>query len=115
MKLAYEYETYPQITVPRGFLPDDKRAQACWFFYLMAQSAKESVGDGPSTQIIYDDELWMDKRYEQQARSVATIYQLESPSEFMKFWKYVEQQARDLGLPAPALEYMRPMIGKIIL
>jgi hypothetical protein len=114
VKVNYQYEIYTQLTHPKGHLPNDKRAQACWFFYLMAQSAKEAVGEGASTQIIYEGELWMDKRYEQQARSVAQIYQLESPSEFMKFWSFVILQAKALGLPAPAEEYMRPMIGKLI-
>lgn len=114
MKLHYNFETYPQLTHPNGFLPDDKRAQACWFFYLMAQSAKETVGDGPESQIILEEDMWMDTHYENQARSVAAIYQLESPDEFLKFFKFVEKQAIALSLPRPDPRYMRPLRKRII-
>lgn len=109
VKIKFQYPVYPDLTYPNGFLPDDKRAQACWYFYTIAQHAKETVGEGPESQIILEGELWMDKRYEQQARTVATMYQLESPDEMFKFWNQVQMQALSLGLPQPAPEYMRPL------
>lgn len=109
MKINFQYPVYPDLTHPNGLLPNDKRAQACWYFYTIAQHSFETVGDGPESQIILEGELWMDKRYEQQARTVATMYQLESPDEMFKFWRFVEQQAQALGLPKPAPEYMRPL------
>lgn len=70
---------------------------------------KEIVGDSIEDQIITDESEWMDKRYESLARTVAMIYGLPSPDEFMKFWPYVVKEAQWLGLPIPAEEYMRPL------
>lgn len=115
MKVQLTYFEYPQLTYPNGHLPRDKRAQACWYFYTLAQKVKENVGDSTEDQIILEGELWMDHNYEQIARSVATLYQLESPAEFMKFWSYVARVAEEYHLPPPADEYMRPMKGRLIL
>lgn len=104
-KLNLTYFIYPALTL----LPRDKRAYACWYFYTIAQKAKANIGDSIDDQILYEGNLWMDKRYEQQARAVATLYQLESPDEFAKFWNCVKDQAIELGLPEPSPEYMRPL------
>jgi len=108
-KINFHYSVFPDLTHPKGFLPDDKRAQACWYFYTIAHQTKVIVGDSIDDQIILEEDLWMDKRYERQARTVAMMYQLDSPEEMFKFWDYVKQQARSLGLPDPAPEYMRPL------
>ena len=108
-QIKFEYHTYPGITHPNGWLPRDKRAQACWFFYLSAQATKEIVGTGTESQIILEGDLWMDPRYEQIARTVALIYGIDSPDEMFKFWPYVIKQAAELGLPIPSEEYMRPL------
>lgn len=107
MRINFEYHVYPEHTVPRGALPNERGAQACWFFYTRAQQMKEAVGESTADQILLEGELWMDKRYEQLARSVALMYQLESPDEFAKFWQYVKQEAWVCGLPIPADEYTR--------
>lgn len=107
MRINFQYHVFPSHTVPRGALPTDKRAQACWFFYTRAQQMKETVGDSTEDQILLEGELWMDKRYVELARSVALIYGLESPDEFAKFWNYVKQEAWVCGLPIPADEYTR--------
>lgn len=108
-KVTFSPHTYPDLTHPNGHLPNDMRAQACWFFYLCAQLAKETIGDSTEHQVILEGDLWMDKRYEQQARTTAMIYGLESPEEFMKFWPYVKAEAKACGLPEPSPEYMRPL------
>lgn len=108
-RIKFTYPVYPELTHPRGYLPDDKRAQACWYFYTIAQLSKELVGESTEDQIILEDDRWMDSHYVQQARSVAMMYQLESPDEMLKFWDYVALQAKELGLPAPSPKYMRPL------
>lgn len=108
-RITFHYEVYPDHTEPKGFLPDDKRAQACWFFYTRAQITKEIVGDSIDDQIITDDSEWMDARYESIARTVAMMYGLPSPDEFMKFWPYVIKEAARHGLPIPSESYMRPL------
>jgi hypothetical protein len=114
MRIAFQYHTYPSHTVPYGALPDEKGAQACWFFYTRAQAMKEKVGDSTEDQILLEGELWMDKRYVELARSVALVYGLDSPDEFAKFWQYVQQEAYVCGLPTPAQEYMRLAPGIVI-
>jgi len=102
--------TFPDLTHPKGALPDDLRAQACWYFYTLAQKQKESVGDSIDDQFgLLEDDLWMDKRYVQTAKTVALMYNLESPDEFLKFFEFVRMEAASRGLPEPAPEYMRPL------
>jgi len=113
-KLQLQYFTFPSLTQPHGVLPRDKRAQACWYFYTIAQHAKEKIGDSTEDQIILEGERWMDTRYEQQALSVAQLYQLESPSEFAKFWPEVKKQAELLGYPTPHHSYTNIMRGRLI-
>lgn len=107
VKLHLNPFIYPDLTRPNGALPKDMRAQACWYFYTIAETARVKVGKGPSTQIILEDELWLETHYVEQAKSVATLYGLESPDEFAKFWPYVMTQARVLGLNPPHEDYMK--------
>lgn len=108
--MQLNYPVYPDLTHPKGFLPDDKRAQACWYFYTLAQQLKERLGTSVDDQFgILEGNKWMDPHYAQLARSVARIYALESPDEFAKFWRYVKQQAESLGYPTPAAVYMNPL------
>lgn len=110
MTLKLNYAIYPDLTHPKGFLPDDKRAQACWYFYTLAQQLKERLGDSIDDQFgILEGNPWMDPHYAQLARSVAMIYQLESPDEFAKFWHYVKLQADSMGYPEPHPVYMNPL------
>lgn len=99
---------YPNLTKPHGALSSDSRSQACWYFYSLAHKVYEMVGKSIEDQFgVLDDELWMDKRYVQIARSVAMQYGLESPDEFAKAWDEVRLQAIIMGLPAPRDEYTR--------
>jgi hypothetical protein len=118
MELRFTYFTYPQLVIGQenGCLPNDKRAFACWYFYTLAQQVFEKVGDGfaESQFAVLEGDLWMDRRYEQQARSVALLYQLDSPDEFAKFWPYVREQAKVLGLPEPHDDYTKNLRKFII-
>jgi len=107
---------FPDLTMPNGPLSPDMRAQACWYFYTLAQKLKEMVGDSTEDQAfrLTDDEPWMDKRYEQIALSVTQMYGLESPSEFAKAWDQVRKCAKMYRLPAPAPEYTNLVRGKLI-
>lgn len=110
-QLKLQYFTYPSLTTQAGgFLPNEKGAFACWYFYTLAQKVKANVGDTIEDQFaLYDENEWMNKRYEQQARAVAQLYQLESPDEFLRFFPYVAKQAALMGYPEPAPEYTRPL------
>lgn len=110
MKIALRYPVYPDLTHPRGELPNDKRAMACWYFYTLAQQLHERLGKSTEDQFgLLDGDQWMDPQYEQIARSVAKLYQLESPDEFAKFWSYVEKQAWRMGYPKPHWSYKSPL------
>lgn len=106
--------TFPDHSFPKGFLPTDLRAQACWYYYLLAQKHKEAVGKGPESQIILAHELWLDHHYVQQKRSIANMYGLESPDEMDKFWGYVAAEAARCGLPEPHHSYMKAAPGVVL-
>lgn len=113
--IKYEYPIFPDLTIPKGPLPPDKRAQACWYYYVLAQKVFEKVGDSIDNQFaLYEEDMWMDKRYRSIAKSIALLYQLESPDEFAKFWEYVKRGAEQLRLPTPKEEYMKPCPRDII-
>lgn len=104
---------FPMLTFPSGHLPSDMRAQACWYFYVLAEEARRAIGHDTESQFgLLDENLWMDLRYESQAKAVATLYGLESPSEFAKFWPHVKRQASSMGYPKPADEYVRLKAGR---
>jgi len=106
---------FPDLTRPRGFLSPDMRSQACWYFYTLAQKMRETVGLSLEDQRfrLLDDDLWMETRYEQLARSVALMYGLESPDEFAKAWDEVRDEARACKLPAPHDTYTR-LVPRVI-
>jgi hypothetical protein len=109
-KIHFRYPVYPDLTTPKGELPRDKRAQACWYFYTLAQNLYERLGKSTEDQFgLLETDLWMNPMYEQQARAVAQLYGLESPDEFGKFWSYVERQAKKMGLPQPKFVYKSPI------
>jgi hypothetical protein len=114
MKISFTYPTFPDHTIPVGALPREKGAQACFYFYLLAQKQKELVGDSTEDQILLEGELWMDTKYVQTARTVALIYGLESPDEFAKFWKFVKQEAWVCELPIPHDSYTKLAPGVIV-
>lgn len=110
-KLTLTPPVFPDHTHPHGHLSKDMRSQACWYFYLLAQKMLERVGgvmDEKESQFgLLDIYPWQKTHYAQLARTVATLYQLESPSEFAKAWDEVEREASSSGLPAPRDEYRR--------
>lgn len=109
LTIRYTPILFPDHTSPDGALSKDMRAQACWYFYLQAQKMKEVVGDDLEDQRfrLLDGELWMDTHYQQLAKTVALMYQLESPDEFAKAWDEVREEAAACGLPEPHDSYTR--------
>jgi hypothetical protein len=110
LKIQIEFFTFPDHTKPAGLLPHDKGAQACWYFYVLAQKQKEKVGESIDDQFgLLEGDMWMDKRYEQTARTVAMLYQLESPDDFLKYFDVVAQEAQRCDLPIPTADYTKPL------
>lgn len=99
---------FPGHTKPNGALSQDARAQACWYFYVLAQKQRELVGDSIDDQFgLLEEHEWMDTRYVQTAKTVAMLYGLESPDEFAKAWDEVRAEAESCGLPEPHPSYTR--------
>lgn len=108
MKVQFSRFKFPDHTKPQGFLSSDWRAQACWYFYLLAQKQRETIGDSTEDQFgLLEGNLWMNLEYEQTARTVALIYGLESPDEFAKAWDEVRAEAKACGLPEPHWSYTK--------
>lgn len=111
--MQLEYPIFPPHTTPHGCLPKDIRAQACWYFYILAQKQKELAVE-TEKQIILEGADWCTKRYINQKRAVALLYGLDDPDELDKFWEYVtaeiirfnSEREETKGLPLPAREYM---------
>src|SRR5688572_25109666 len=96
MKLSFTYPTYPSLTIPKGYLPRDNRAYACWYYYTLAQKVYETLGNSTEDQFgLLETDPWLNPQYEQIARTVAMMYGFRDPGEFMeqRFWTVVKQQA----------------------
>jgi hypothetical protein len=110
-ELRLRYPIYPDLTIPNGALTPDLGCQACWTFYVGAESNRLSAGNSISEQmieVVADDEgsmPWMNKQYENLARSIAMLYGLESPDDFQKFWPLVTIQCLAMGYQTPHWEY----------
>lgn len=122
MKMRLNYPTYPMLREREGgCLPDDTRAFALWYYYTLAQQLYERVGSldlhlkgGTIEEAqfgLLESDKWLDARYDRIARSVAMIYGFKDPGVFMeeRFWTCVKAQAKQLKLPTPKEDYMRPL------
>jgi len=102
--LQYTYPFYEDLVEPNGALTLDRRSHACWYYTLLAMRARHLYAGGIENQIIQvkvgeeNDTHWHESRDEEIARSVALIYGLESPDEFLKFKARAWAQAQILGV-----------------
>lgn len=116
LHLHYEYPFYKDFVQPNGALTLDKRSHACFHYTKLAMRARQLHAGGIENQIIqvkvgYENEAhWHESRDEEIARSVAIMYGLENPDEFLKFKKEAWTQAVVLlGLPvAEEIYNVRP-------
>lgn len=113
--LHYEYPYFEDMVEPKGALTLDKRSHACWYYTKLAMRARALFAGGIENQIIQyrvgdTPAGWHESRDEEIARSVAIIYGLESPDEFLKFKKQAWTQAEVfLGLKVDITIYdVRP-------
>lgn len=103
-KLNYQYPFFADLVEPHGMLALDKRSHACWYYTVLAMRARGIHAGGIDNQIIQykvgeTPPEWHESRDEEIARSVAIIYGLESPDEFLKqeWKKRAWAQAQALG------------------
>lgn len=102
--LHYNRPMFEDQMIPKGHLTMDIRSHACWYYACLAEKNRLRVGRGPEDQIItYDAEnneraVYENKNFKAIAKSVATIYGLESPDEFLRFRPVVEQEAQRLDI-----------------
>jgi hypothetical protein len=121
MKVIYEYPMFMDLLEPQGALILDKRCHACWDYTRKAMRARELHAGGIENQTIMykvGEELphWHESRDEEIARSVALIYGLTDPSEFLHtdFIKRCWVQAKMLGLTVEESIYaVRPGVTRL--
>jgi len=121
MEIRYEYPFCEDLVEPKGALSLDKRSHACWDYTRKAMRARELWAGGPENQTIQyrvGDEVphWHESRDEEIARSVALIYGLADPSEFLKreFRKRAWAQAQQFGLKVELEIYrVRPGVRRL--
>lgn len=116
LKIELRPMFFVDLISPRGFLTPEPACHACWYFYMLAEKARQAVGRGPEDQILETNEesdtnlsitwpLWMDLRYNEQAKSIALLYGLESPDQMWGYWHNVKLTAAMFGLPTPHDSY----------
>lgn len=121
MKIQYEYPLFEDLVEPHGALSMDKRSHACWDYTRKAMRARELHNGGIQNQIIQykvGEQVpeWYESHDEEIAKSVALIYGLDSPEEFLKTeWKKrAWAQAQMLGLRVEETIYdVRPGVRKL--
>ena len=94
--IRYDYPVFEAHSVSKGgFLPDfEKGAHACWYYCQCAHLNLQSEIDGA----VYEGEQDTIEALNNIARSVAIMYQLESPDDFLKFMPVVLKEAERVGL-----------------
>lgn len=121
MKVTYEYSIFTDLIEPKGALTLDKRSHACWDYTRKAMRARELHAGGPEHQTIMykvGEQVpnYHESRDEEIARSVALIYGLESPEEFLRdeWKKRAWAQAKMLGLHVEVEIYnVRPGVRRL--
>lgn len=123
MKINYEYPFFADYIEPKGALAINKESHACFYYVMLAMKARALVGSGIDSQIIEYEvgttpPAWMESRDEELARSVALVYGLESPDDFLKRpWKArAWAQAKELGLDVQEVTKVlgvRPGVARI--
>ena len=104
IKIHYTRPMFEDQMVPVGHLTVDIRSHACWYYACLAEKNRQRVGRGPEDQIITYDAfnnekaVYENKNFKAIAKSVATIYGLESPDEFLRFREIVEAEGRRIGI-----------------
>lgn len=107
LKIQYTPFRFADQQAPQGFLTNDLRSHACWYFFILAEKMRQRAGTKLEDQIILDDSPWLEKDYRGIAKSVALMYGLDSPDDFLhQHWKsLVEQECLRLGYQKPHPEY----------
>lgn len=108
LKLNLQYPYFEDLTlVNGGKLPLDKAAHACWYYYLLCENARTTVGKSTDDQRILSDQLWMSTEYPNQRRAIMILYGLKDMGDIDPYWPAVRDQAFALGMPLPRVEYMK--------
>lgn len=101
-KIKFTYPIFTDQIEPKGRLIIDRACHACWFYVSLAMKNLELVGIGPESQVIVVEDggptpLWNKLNFDQIARSIALMYQLDSPEVFLRYRPLIEREALRLG------------------
>lgn len=76
-------------TQPNGLLPMDSRAQACWYYCRIAHGHFHAIDDGAQ----YEGERDHQESLKNIVWSVAKLYRIEDPDEFLRFMPVCKAEA----------------------
>ena len=109
-ELHYDRPYFLDYSFPHGLLHLTPGCQACWYYAMLATKNKQVNESQMLTEDTWtgETEAAVEKRYDQLARSVAIIYGLDSPDDFLRYRWLVERQAQSLGFELPE-EIWRPL------
>lgn len=94
--LTYHAPFFPPYTHPNGHLPQDKGAQALFYYALLARFMQEAER---GEMIEYEDEVSPQKKYREVFTSVMLQYCIDDGMPLLKFWPFVDQQMEALNMP----------------
>lgn len=105
-RINYEYPFFESYVEPNGALTIDRACHACFYYAMLATKAIGMIGDSNESQIILykvgdTPPPWLTANLGNIAKSVALIYALDSPEDFLKFKARAWMQGKLLGVEMP--------------
>lgn len=105
-RITYDYPMFEDYIQPKGTLNRDPACHACFYYGMLAHKARLLAGENLESQVILykvgeTPPEWMVPRDVEIARSVALIYALESPEDFLKYKREAWAQAKIIGVEIP--------------
>lgn len=96
MRITYTYFMFDDHSLSHGgLLPDLERApHACWYYCQCAHQHLQAVDDGATLEGELDTLIALNNM----ARSVAVMYQLNDPDEFLVYMPLILKEALRVGL-----------------
>lgn len=98
-RIVYEYPYFEIYLEPHGALKIDRECHACFYYGMLAHQARLAASG--TQMLLYEvghtPPDWLIPQDAAIAKSVALIYALESPDNFLQFKKEAWLQAKMLG------------------
>lgn len=89
------FPVFAHHTVPQGLLPDMKESQAAWYYCMCMVGLLRELDEAHAE---YEGERDHTNMANNIIRSVALLYNLESPGEILKFLPYCRMEAERIDI-----------------